>query len=45
MDAVQQFVPTVGTIPPQKFFIGGASKVDKLSNLFLITKFFISLKL
>jgi hypothetical protein len=34
MDAVQQFAQSIGVIVPQKFFIGGISKVNKLSNLF-----------
>jgi len=33
MDAVQQFSQTLGVTVPQKFVIGGASKVNKLSNL------------
>jgi len=33
MDAVQQFTQSIGVVTPQKFFIGGASKVNKLSNL------------
>ncbi len=33
MDAVQQFAQTLGVTVPQKFVIGGASKVNKLSNL------------
>jgi hypothetical protein len=33
MDAVQQFAQQIGVIAPQKFLIGGASKVNKLSNL------------
>jgi hypothetical protein len=45
MDAVQQFAQSIGVVVPQKFVVAGASKVNRLSNLFLMTKFFISLKL
>jgi len=34
MDAVQQFTQQIGVITPQKFLVAGASKVNKLSNLF-----------
>jgi hypothetical protein len=35
MDAVQQFAQQLGVAVPQKFVIGGASKVDKLFNFLL----------
>jgi len=34
MDAVQQFAQKLGVAVPQKFVIGGASKVDKLFDFF-----------
>ena len=34
MDAVQQFAQQIGVVVPQKFIIGGASKVDRLAEIF-----------
>jgi hypothetical protein len=41
MDAVQQFTKQLGITVPQKFFIGGASKVNIFKNL-SFTEFFLS---
>jgi hypothetical protein len=43
MDAVQQFADKLGVPVPKTFVIGGASKVNKCLNFFLLLiKFYFS---